>query len=372
MRKSVALALSLLLLCGGDAMAKTVTVDGYGTTQTEAERDAMRNAVEESVGSLIDSQTLTKNFELVSDTIYASCEGYVEDMQVLATYPTADGGYKVTASVNVNTSPDAKLMSDLMRHKIIDVNMRDAKIAVVIPETHLRRRLLDPAGETAVVKKFVEAGFQNVIDISEKRWNYNQPEFMSADELQNLAHSLQADILVVGEAFSEYVGDVNQYLPSRSKYNPGPRTGVVSCRARVEAKMYITRTGQIIAADGTYGSGADIAEAIAAKKALCQAGEKMGDYLVGQLMNTFSGSRQAFELTVIANSINDVNRVKRALSTVPGVNGANLNSYSNNRATISVKYAGSPTTLFDLLQRETDVDLEMRESTFNTLTVAVR
>ncbi len=372
MKKSLALALSLFLLCGGSAMAKTVTVDGYGMSQTEAERDAMRNAVEESVGSLIDSQTLTKNYELVSDTIYASCEGYVEDMQVLATYPTADGGYKVTAAVNVNTSPDSKLMSELMRHKIIDVNMRDAKIAVVIPETHLRRRLLDPAGETAVVKKFVEAGFQNVIDISEKRWNYNRPEFMSADELQNLAHSLQADILVVGEAFSEYVGDVNRFLPSRSKYGPGPQTGVISCRARLEAKMYIARTGQIIAAEGTYGSGADIAEAIAAKKALAQAGDKMGDYLVGQLMNTFSGSRQAFELTVIANSINDVNRVKRALTSVPGVNGANLNSYANNRATISVKYAGSPTTLYDLLQRETDVDLEMRESTFNTLTVAVR
>lgn len=295
MKKSLALALSLFLLCGGSAVA-------------QANWDATGNTVEESAGSYGDAQTL----------------------------------------------------------------MRDTKIAVVIPEVHLRRRLIDPAGETAVIKKFLEAGFQNVIDISEKRWDYNQPEYMTADELQELASSFQADILVVGEAFSEYVGDVNQFLPSRSRYHAGPRTGVVSCRARLEAKMYIARTGQIIATEGTYGSGADIAEAIAAKKALAQAGEKMGDYLVGQLLGAYGVSRQGFELTVIANSINDVNRVKRALLNVQGVTGATLNSYSNNRATISVKYAGSPTDLYTRLQRETDVDLELRESTPNSMIVEVR
>ena len=295
MKKSLALALSLFLLCGGSAMAEAANVDGYGVSQTAA----------------LD----------------------IADAQAF---------------------------------------MRDTKIAVVIPEVHLRRRLIDPAGETAVIKKFLEAGFQNVIDISENRWNYNQPEYMTAEELQELASTFQADILVVGEAFSEYVGDVNQFLPSRSRYSRGPRTGVVSCRARLEAKMYIARTGQIIATEGTYGSGADIAEAIAAKKALAQAGEKMGDYLVGQLMGAYGVSGQGFQLTVIANSINDVNRVKRALLAVQGVTGATLNSYSNNRATISVTYNGSPSSLYTRLQRETDVDLEMRECTTNTMTVEVR
>lgn len=363
MKKFIITFLLALLSIASSAWAQVVTVTGVGATQTEAENDAMRIAVEQAVGSLIDSQTIVDKNVVLEDNIYATSKGFVKNIEIISSQRATDG-YKVTARVDVDTNPDSKLMDELTRLKVIQVNMRNAKIAVVIPEQHLRFRIPDPAGETAVIKKFIAAGFSNIIDISKDRLLYNQPFNMSAEQLQNFAQSMQADILVVGQAFSEGAGDVGQFIN-------GKRTGVVSCKARVEAKMYIARTGQIIAADGTYGAGVDITEAIAAKKALADAGEKMGDYLVEQVLNMYSGNKQQVELTVIANGINDINKVKMALNGVPGVKSVNFNNYSNGRGVLSVQYSGSPQTLFTHLQNNIDVNLTLKESTFNTLTVAV-
>lgn len=369
MRKVVAAFLAAFLLTGTSVMAQQVTVDGVGTSLNEAKRDAMRNGIEQVAGSLVNSETETHNFELVKDEIRSTTEGYVKECQILKQYADPDGTYRVTAMVDVDTEPNSELMESLKRHGFFDFNLRDAKIAVMIPETHIRYRIPDPAGETAVVKKFIEAGCQNMIDMSNQRYNYNQPQYMSQEQLQDLAQSMQADILVVGEAFSEGVGDVAKFLPKQRFGRPN--TGIVSCRARLEAKMYIARTGQIIAADGVYGSGADITESIASKKALAQAGEKMGDYLVSQLMKTYSSNRQAFEVTVIARSVSDINRVKNVLGKLPGVDNVNFNNYANGRGVLSIKYTGSAPSLFEMLQRNTDMNLELQSSTFNSMTVVV-
>ena len=79
MRKVVGAILACLLLAGTTSMAQEVTVNGYGTTQNEAERDAMRNGVEQVAGSLVNSETDTHNFELVRDEIHTTTEGYVKN-----------------------------------------------------------------------------------------------------------------------------------------------------------------------------------------------------------------------------------------------------------------------------------------------------
>ena len=166
MKKLVILLCAVMMLLCTSAFAKVVTVTGVGASQTEAQNDAMRVAVEQAVGSLIDSQTIVDKSMVLEDNIYATSKGFVQSVDIVSTQRTADGGYRVTANVDVDTNPNSKLMNELTRLQVIQVNMRNAKIAVVIPEEHIRYRIPDPAGETAVVKKFLEAGFQNIIDIS--------------------------------------------------------------------------------------------------------------------------------------------------------------------------------------------------------------
>ena len=52
MKKIFISILALLILCTGSALAKNVTVTGNGLTPTEAENDALRLAIENTLGVL--------------------------------------------------------------------------------------------------------------------------------------------------------------------------------------------------------------------------------------------------------------------------------------------------------------------------------
>lgn len=367
MRRFIALLVFMLTVgISTGCIAKNVTVTGHGATAVEAENDALRLAVENTLGVLVDSQTLVDKSVVVEDTIYANSKGFVQDYKVLSKSQDYDG-WKITIDAVVDTNPDSKLMGELTRLGLIDNALRNPKIAVMMEEKHINYRIPNATSETSITNKFIEAGFDNMIDISKDRMMYNNPYAMTTEELDNLARSMQADILIVGQAFSEGAGDVSKFLSGKQG-----RTGVKSCRARAEAKMYIARTGQIIAANGFNGSGADITEAVAAKVALSNAGEQIGEYFVEKLLSFAAGNRKQLEVVVLASDFTKMNEVKTALTSVYGVKNVQIAGYSNGRAVIRVQYGGAPQTLFNLLQESDECNVELRSATYNTLTVLAK
>lgn len=48
-----------------------------------------------------------------------------------------------------------------------------------------------------------------------------------------------------------------------------------------------------------------------------------------------------------------------------------MSSYSQGKGIFSVQYSGSPQTLFKEIQAATDADLDMKETSYNTLTIVV-
>jgi len=144
-------------------------------------------------------------------------------------------------------------------------------VMVVIPEQHITRRIPDPAGETEIIRKLLEIGYE-VLDPSQVVAIRNSQELQSS--LTNPAAAAElgkrfgSDIIIIGEAFSEFANDMN---------------GMKSCRARVEARAIETATGKILATNGTHAGGVDIAENVAAKAALKNAGSAIADYFIDQL-----------------------------------------------------------------------------------------
>ena len=190
------------------------------------------------------------------------------------------------------------------------------------------------------------------------------PLNMTAQQMTAAANQFGVDIMIVGEAFSESLGDAAQWLPGNQ------RSGMQSCRARVEAKLFIVKSGQMIAADGKIASGMDISDAIASKKALAAAGQQMGEYFVEQLLKLGSGNRQQIELIVYGADFSKINRVQAALANVVG--NFNLSSYEGGRAVFNVQYSGTPQNLFNAIQSGTDADLTLQSVSYNQLTVVVR
>ena len=68
----------------------TVVADGAGTTPDEATKDAVRNAVRQVVGVLIDAETLVKNDDLISDKVIAFSNGFVKSFETI--HEKKDGG----------------------------------------------------------------------------------------------------------------------------------------------------------------------------------------------------------------------------------------------------------------------------------------
>ena len=361
-----------ILLCYSLAFAKTVTVAGIGNTASEAENDALRNAVEHAVGVLVDSKTLSEKNVVLNDQIYAQSRGFIRNYVVIDKMQNSNG-WTVTIEADVDDTPDSKLMTELTRLGIIDVQLRNPKIAVYIPEKHLHHRLPNSAAETEVIKAFVDAGFTNMIEASPQMarvnvnnygWSLKSLYNISAEDMRNAARFFEADILIMGEAFSEGVGDVGKNLPGR------PITNARSCRARVEGKLYIAQTGQIIATDGKYASGVDTSEAIASKKALAAAGKQLGEYFVEKIL-TQSPSRQGIELVVKGSDFTKINMIQSALGRVSGVRSVNLSKYEDGVGTFSIMYGGAPHTLFTQLQAATDADLTLLSTAYNTITISV-
>ncbi len=362
MKKFAIIIFSLLMICA-TAAAKNVTVTGTGLTATDAENDALRAAVENTLGVLVDAETLVQNNMLISDQIYTQSRGFVNEYHVV-NREEVGGVWRVTINATVDDQPNSKLMNELTRLGIINVQLRNPKIAVYVPEQHLNYALGGAGGETAIVKALLNAGFSNVVEVG-TGLNYQSPMAMNVAQMKQAAQTFGADIMIVGESFSEGVGDMGNYLPGNQV------TNMQACRARVEAKMFIVRTGQVIAADGKYGSAYDNSQAIAAKKALASAGEQMGNYFVDQITGMYT-SRQGIEVIVYAADFSKINLVQSALGRVNRVKNINLSSYENGRAVFNISYGGSPQTLFNELQALTPAELTLQSLAYNTLTINVR
>ena len=95
------------------ADVKTVTVEGEAAiesdpsvTERNAKRDARRKAVEQGAGVLVESNTIVRNFQLVTDEIATTAKGVIMDEQWGA---LVDGDTKTTKKIKLTAkvSPEA-------------------------------------------------------------------------------------------------------------------------------------------------------------------------------------------------------------------------------------------------------------------------
>lgn len=329
----------LLLVCivlsaviAAYAADREAVVVGYGASYQSALDDALRSGVEKAVGVLLDSQTLVKNYQTVSDEIYLQAQGFVKDHTVLQEEKD-NGLFRLTVRVVIDTEPDSALLTKLQRLGLIINRLENPRIAVIIPEYHLTHFAPDPAGETAVILKLQQAGFKRIIDpaqLSNIRNKNAVQAILAGDKkmLANLCRKYDVDFIITGEAFSEYAGNILN-------------SGVHSCRARVEAKLIKADTGQIIAANGFQSSGVDIAEVMAGKNALTKAGELMGDYLVSELLKHAGDSQK--ELVVVVKGLSSyekLNAVVNELKQIRGIKSIYIRDYGNGIASLDVDYSG--------------------------------
>jgi TolB-like protein len=153
------------------------------------------------------------------------------------------------------------------------------KVMLLFREEHLTRHVPDPASETAFARFFLNNGFvmiDSAVSVATQSDDSQMKAFKT--DLQALAKvglDKQADVIILGEAFSELGTGVE---------------GFVTCRARVEVKAVNTRTVELIAYDSSEAGASDLAEHVAGKTAIQNAANKLAPAIASSIIERWQSA----------------------------------------------------------------------------------
>ena len=257
----VSVLLGVLLLCVPLVFGETVTAVGQAVivdgddvqARQKAVVNAMRAAVEEGVGTLIDSQTKVVNFQVLQDRIYSRASGYVSGYEILSEEKSPDSStYSVTIQADVQT---ASIKNDLRAIGILMAQVGNPRfMAVYVPETRnsaYRHSRVVRTAEQAINGVFARKGFI-VLDRMFINNVYNEIEQagridVDMDDISALALKYRADLLLVYDVraiqkvggSSKYFGGVMVEITLRAV---APATGDLIAQKAGDLYVRTTRT----------------------------------------------------------------------------------------------------------------------------------
>lgn len=134
-------------------------------------------------------------------------------------------------------------------------------VLIQISEEHINRPLNDPAAQMVVAQRLKSLGISTIVPIEPMvGWK----EDLLATGKYN---EKKADYLLEGEGMSGFAARLH---------------GLTGCRARVELRLIKLPGREVTASDRGVASGADLVEALAAKKALEEAGVQACDAVISR------------------------------------------------------------------------------------------
>ena len=261
--------LVLLLSINFSVAAQEVTVEGVGNTRDEAIFNAERIAVEQIVGTFIDSQTLVENAIVKLDEIYTHAQGYVSNVKILSETQN-NGLYRVTAKMNVASEPNSSLISQL--ETVMRLN--DPRITVIMLKDDAVNGTHDELAETALNDKLLTVGFSHVVDadIVANLENARLLERIYNGErgLVGVGSSHGADYLVLGKT---HTNSQNIRLPD---YKTGgyKEMAMIVANADITARIIKLSTGDIVGTFSVTAKGNDVIKDNAERNAIRAVAEK--------------------------------------------------------------------------------------------------
>ncbi|MBR1395991.1 MAG: hypothetical protein IJ563_00450 [Selenomonadaceae bacterium] len=153
----------LFNLIASSVSAELVTVIGYGVDEQSAINDAKRNAVEQVVGTVLKSKSVTQDLELVTDIIQTRTQGYINHFEILSKTEES-GNVTIKAKVDVSSEPSSSLMKDIE----LVMSLHDPKIAVVIDyygdDNSVTYKKYPTMTSAAIREELLKCGFTHIMD----------------------------------------------------------------------------------------------------------------------------------------------------------------------------------------------------------------
>jgi hypothetical protein len=304
------------------------------------------------VGTLISSDTLTSNFQVVHDQILAQTAGYVTRYEIVKEERLGDE-FRVSILAEVGRDNLARSLEALgLLHRLKD----RPKVMVVIDEKVAG--LFGTTGsenvgraEVALAEKLLAAGF-TVVDAQTVRKSLAREKALQlvAGEPQAAALAglgLEAQVVITGRAISKNAG------------GKLAGTNMQSLQATVQARAVRADDGRIIGTRTAQAARAHIDELTGGSLAIEQASREVADLLIADILAAWKREvyGRAQEITVVISglvSFRHLTAVRKVLeSGLEGVKGVHVRQFAEGTAELGLDYAGKSTRIAEELAERT-------------------
>lgn len=369
-RRLLSVMMGLALALGtGVALAREATVTGMGASREAALDDAKRTAVEEVVGTFIDSRSLSEMSIVTLDEIYTKSHGFVKKITVLEEGQTGDT-WRVRAKIDVDTNPDASLMDKLTMLMMTN----DPRISVVVlkedMETGERIEGHDSRAESVMNDRLIEMGFSHVVDMEMVTALSDTPLLARVFGGERLTHADGVDrsieYLVLGKGATDSYGLT---LPERMG---GGGAGMTTATTKLTVKIMKYDTGDIIGTFTTSGQGVKNTRPLARASAM-EAAAKAAAAEVEKKFRTFAAksATQGIQVKVRAKDQAAFDALCTELRSLTGVEGVHVRSYRAGVGVVELDSSQKPHAIARMLRERGKIAVFVEEVTESSLEVAV-
>jgi len=360
----ILVAVLLILVIGAFAQSKEIKAKGYGTiygnnkaaARDKAIEDAQRKAVEQAMGTMISSESVTKNFQLISDRILSLSSGYIEKYRVISE-KEVDGEVEVEIAAIVGMS---KLNDSVQAIKNLIRRMDRPKIMVLIAEQSIReegQQLSEKSRGDVVLSSTSLGVVENVLieffrakgfDFVDRQALAGQIEIAAPltlvndkERIKKIANLTDAQVVIFGQAQARTTGEVQ---------------GIYSGQANISLRALKTDTGEIIAATNAHAAVPFVDPSTANTKALSEAAKKISQKLMDQILSQWqseSNGLRSICLVIKGVKYADVKKLRSWLTKyVRGVKSVHQRYVKDGIAELDLDIQGSAQNLADELSEK--------------------
>lgn len=318
--------------------------------------DALRKAVEQAIGTMVSSETMVANYQVLSDNVYTNTQGYIKSYDLVKEWQ-GGGLYQVLVRAVVETGP---LKDDLSALGVLQMKAGRPKVLFLIAEKNIGQKYYHfwwwgkseymgetidiSAAETAMKEAFVTNGF-TVVDTGRPEEISVSDAYRVADlsavEAKEIGRAVNAEVVVYGKAVA-ITG------PARSDAG-----AVATYLADVTAQAVRVDDGVVLGVSGGHGVSRNISEVSGGTEAITRASHELAGKLIDQITTRWTSGVNLVTITV--SGLDDYQRLmdfKNALKgRVRGVAAVYQRKYSDGEAVFEVETRASAQDIADDISR---------------------
>ncbi|MBI5492212.1 MAG: flagellar assembly protein T N-terminal domain-containing protein [Deltaproteobacteria bacterium] len=362
----------------------TISPDNAAAARDAAIGDALRKAVEQAVGTLVSSETMVENYQVLSDNVYTRTQGYIRSYAVIKE-AQAQGLYQVTVRAIVGVGP---LEDDLGAMGLLQRKVQRPRVLFMISEKNIGHRYYSfwwwgrseyrgetvdiSSAETSLKELFGKKGF-NVVDIMAARSGVATGSISAPFEVQDAFKVEDLTQTAVRQIGREINADVVVY--GKALATEGPRTpgsAVSSYIADMTAQAVNVDDGVVLGASKGHGISRNVSGVTGGTEAISRAATEAGERLIEQITAKWVGPSY---ITMRITNITDYRKITdftKALKVrVRGISAIYQRKFVPGEAVFEIESKSSAQAIADQVSR-LGLPFKVMETTQNTIEIIMQ